>query len=198
MKFNYSIISMILIALLSGCTTSSKVQEMIDASHKDYSGQLKAHDDSITVLKKSALTGLETSASNVERIGELEKRVEALIRQTAIIQDLANASKVMSAENTVKISNLADRVAANQEETDKIIARMTAIDKLYEEVLIRQYQAIADSANDAIASLREDGFSASTNAPVMLNDPIEIIAPDTAAPTNDAEPVMPSAAATME
>jgi hypothetical protein len=67
---------------------------------------------------------------------------------------------------------------------------MNEIDRLYEEVLIRQYQAIAESANAAIESLREDGFSSSTNAPVRLDDPIEIVAPDTAVPTNVVEPAL--------
>jgi hypothetical protein len=61
---------------------------------------------------------------------------------------------------------------------------MGDIDKLYEEVLIRQFQIISDSAKAAIDSLKADGFSATTNAPVKLDLPIEIVAPDTAAATN--------------
>ena len=198
MKFVYTTTTFMLAALLAGCASTSQVQEMIDASHQDYSAQLKAHDASISVLKQSAMAGLEKSSDNAERLAELEKKVAALVQQVAVVQDLANASKVMSAENTVKISNLDERVVTHIEENDKVIARMTDIDKLYEEVLIRQYQAIADSANAAIALLKEDGFSASTNAPVKLDEPIEIIAPDTAAPTNIAEPVSPSGPAGTE
>jgi len=198
MKPIYALVISMMAAVLAGCATSSQVQEMIDASHKDYSAQVKAHTDSIAILKKSAVTGLEKSSDNAERLAELEKRIEALIKQAAIIQDLANASKVMSAENTVKISNLADRVASNQEESGKMFARLNEIDRLYEEVLILQYQAIVDSASAAIESLKADGFSASTNAPVKLNDPIEIVAPDTTAPTNVSEPVIQSITATAE
>ncbi|HSR88314.1 MAG TPA: hypothetical protein VLL07_05130 [Pontiella sp.] len=32
-----------LAAVLSGCTTSSQVQEMIDASHQDYLDRMDAH-----------------------------------------------------------------------------------------------------------------------------------------------------------
>ena len=198
MKLIYTTISVLLIAVLAGCTSSSQVQEMIDASHRDYTGQLSAHDESISVLKQSAMAGLEKSSENADRLDELEKRLAALIEQMDVVQDLANASKVMSAENTVKISNLEELVAANKEENDKAVARMTGIDKLYEEVLIRQYQAIADSAVAAIESLKEDGFSASTNAPVRLDEPIEIVAPDTAVPTNDAEPVSEPEPAVVE
>ena len=192
MKFIYTLFSLICAAVMAGCTTASQVQEMIDASHKEYRGQLSEHEESISVLKKSSVVSLEKSAEHAERLGELERKAEALAQQIAIIKDLANASKVISAENTVKISNLEEQVIANKEEADKLFARMNEIDRLYEEVLIRQYQAIADSANAAIASLKEDGFSASTNAPVELDDPIEIVAPDTAVPTNVSEPVMQS------
>lgn len=176
------------VAMLSGCATSSQVQEMIDSAHQDYQGQLASHEESISVLKQSAMTGLEKSSQNAKNIAELDKRLNALVKQVAIVQDLANASKVRSAENTVRLADLKEQVEANKEVSDKAIARMNDIDKLYEEVLIRQYQAIADSASAAIETLKADGFSASTNAPVKLNAPIEIVAPDTAAPTNAAEP----------
>lgn len=189
MKFTYTITLFSVSALLAGCTTSSQVQEMIDASHRDYTSSLEAHEESIGVLRQTAKAGLEKSADNAARLTELEKRAEALSRQMIVVQDLANASKVMSAANTVKVSDLEEIVKANKEESDETIARMTSIDKLYEEVLIRQFQEIADSANAAIESLKTDGFSASTNAPVMLDEPIEITAPDTTAPTDQADAV---------
>lgn len=174
-------------AVLAGCTTSSHVQEMIDASHQDYLSQLKVHDDSIAVLKQSAMAGLEKSSDNAQRLAVLEKQMADLSRKMVVVQDLANASKVMSAANTVKVSDLEERVTGNKEETDKTLGRMTAIDKLYEKVLIRQFQEIADSANAAIESLKANGFSATTNAPVKLDKPIEILAPDTTVPTNNAK-----------
>lgn len=173
--------------VLAGCTTSSRVQEMIDASNQDYRNQLQKHEDSIAVLKQSAMTGLDKSSKNAERLSALEKQMAGLSRQMVVVQDLANASKVMSAANTVKVANLEEQVASNKEDTDKVIARMTEIDKLYEQVLIRQFQEIADSANSAIEALKADGFSAKTNAPVKLDKPIEIIAPDTTSPTNGSD-----------
>jgi hypothetical protein len=90
----------------------------------------------------------------------------------------------MSASNTVKVDELDEFMTSYQEKTDKIIARMRDIDQLYEAVLIQQFQIISDSANAAINSLKADGFSATTNAPVKLDQPIEIVAPDTTAATN--------------
>ena len=49
------------------------LQEMIDASQHDYSRQLKTHEDSISVLKQSAMAGLEKSSENAKRLAELEK-----------------------------------------------------------------------------------------------------------------------------
>ncbi len=188
MKFIHTITILSLTVVLTGCATSSKVQDMIDASNQDYLTQIKEHEGSITVLKQSAMAGLEKSSENAKQLDELVKRMDALVRKMVVVQDLANASKVMSAANTVKVSDLEERVATHEEENAKVIAQMTEIDKLYEEVLIRQYQAIAESANAAIESLKEDGFSASTNAPVKLDEPIEIVAPDTATPTNGSDP----------
>lgn len=189
MKFARTLSIFGLAAVLTGCTTSSRVQEMIDASHQDYRNQLQKHEDSISVLKQSAMAGLEKSSKNAERLSTLEKQMTGLARQMVVVQDLANASKVMSAANTVKVSNLEEQVAANKEDSDKVIARMTDIDKLYEQVLIRQFQEIADSANAAVESLKANGFSAKTNAPVKLDEPIEIIAPDTTSPTNGSEAI---------
>ncbi len=184
MKHLYALSILGVVAVLSGCATSSQVQEMIDASNQDCLTQLQAHEDSITVLKKSAMAGLEKSSANADRLTALEKQVATLSHRMVEVQDIANASKVISAANTVKVSGLEEQVAANKEESDKVIARMTSIDKLYEKVLIRQFQEIADSANAAIESLKANGFSATTNAPVKLDEPIEIIAPDTTTPTN--------------
>ena len=157
---------------------------MIDASRQDYREQLDAHESSISVLKQSAVAGLEKSSENAERLNALDKQLAGLSRRMVEVQDIANASKVMSAANTVKVSGLEERVSANEEEFDRVISRMTDIDKLYEQVLIRQFEDIIESANAAIESLKADGFSANTNAPVKLDEPIEIIAPDTTTPTN--------------
>ena len=55
MKSLNPIIILSLAAVISGCATSSQVQEMIDASHQDYLNRMDAHENSIDVLKKSAI-----------------------------------------------------------------------------------------------------------------------------------------------
>ena len=185
MKSLNTVIFLSLAAVLSGCATSSKVQDMIDASHRDYLNRMEAHENTIVVLKKSAMAGLEKSKENAAQIQELQTRMDAVLKQMTVVQRNADASKLMSASNTVKVDELDEFMTDYQEKTDKIIARMEDIDKLYEKVLIRQFQSISDSARAAIDSLEADGFSATTNAPVKLNLPIEIVAPDTAAATNN-------------
>lgn len=187
MKTIYSMITFGLVALLSGCATSSQVQKMIDASNQDYLTQLKAHEESIDVLKKSAMAGLEKSQENAKKLAELQKQLEGIAQQMKVAQGYADAAKVMSAANTVKVADLSDDFNSYKEATDKKLTGMTAIDKLYEQVLIKQYKEIADSANAAIESLKADGFSSTTNAPVKLDKPIEIVAPDTSVPTNHSE-----------
>ncbi|MBN2163540.1 MAG: hypothetical protein JXR25_11590 [Pontiellaceae bacterium] len=178
----------VLAGLLSGCATSSRVQQMIDAANSDRDARIQSHEESIGVLRETAKAGLETSSGNSEQLRELVRRMDELIRQMAVVQDLANGAKVMSAEINVKVSGLEDRLMAHQEKTDASIERMTDIDKLYEEVLIRQFQEIASSANAAAESLRKNGFSATNNVPVMLDELIQIVAPDTSAPTNTSGP----------
>lgn len=184
MKSLNPIIILSLAAVLSGCTTSSQVQEMIDASRQDNLNRMATHENSIAVLKKSAMAGLEKSKENAAQLQELQTRLDAVLKQMTIVQRNADASKLMSASNAVKVDELDEFMTNYQEKTDKIIARMGDIDKLYETVLIQQFQIISDSAKAAIDSLKADGFSATTNAPVKLDLPIEIVAPDTAAATN--------------
>jgi len=184
MKSLFNIALLGLVAGLTGCATSSQVQEMIDASHQDYLNRMQVHENSIEVLKKSAMAGLEKSKENAVQVQKLQNQLDAVLKQMSVVQRNADASKLMSASNTVKVDELDENLSNYQEKTDKIIARMGDIDKLYEEVLIQQFQSISDSAKAAIEALKADGFSATTNAPVRLDKPIEIAAPDTAAATN--------------
>ena len=170
--------------ILAGCASTSKVQEMIDASHRDYLNRADAHEESIDVLKKSAMTGLETSKENAEKIAEIQVNLDEASSRLKIIQGYAEASKVMSAANTVKVADLEDAMLTNQELTDATTKKLAEIDKLYEEVMITHYQTIVDSATAAIESLQENGAIASTNAPVRIDEPIEIVAPDTAPEVN--------------
>ena len=188
MKSLNPVIILSLAAMLSGCATSSNVQEMIDASDRDYLDRMDAHENSIDVLKKSAMAGLEKSKENAEKLQTQQTQLDDVLKQMTIVQRNADASKLMSAANTVKVDEIDEFMTDYQEKTDKIIARKGDIDKLYEEVLIQHYQLLMDSAQAAIEALRADGFSATTNAPVELDLPIEIVAPDTAAATNT-EPI---------
>jgi hypothetical protein len=182
MKAAYSIALAGLAMVVAGCATSSQVQEMIDASHRDYLTQAESHDASIEVLKKSAMTGLEKSQENSETLVALQARMDEAITQQKTIQGYAEASKVMSAANTVKVAELEEELRTNAESDAESQERLTTIDKLYESVMIAHYQMIADSANAAIESLKADGMAANTNAPVNLDEPIEIVAPDTTSP----------------
>ena len=170
------------VSALTGCMTSTKVQEMINLSTEGYDAKLKVQGDSIETLKETSQVGLDQSSQNLQRLREQGEQLQTLIRKMDEIYRIANAAKVMSAENTVKMADLEESMILYKSDTDLKIEKMANIDKLYEEVLIRQYQAIADSANAAVESLRKNGFSATTNAPVDLGKPIEIVPPDTTTP----------------
>jgi hypothetical protein len=181
MKTVLSILILAVIALQSGCTTSAKVQKMIDASHRDYLNRTESLQTSVDVLKKSSMTGLEMAKENAAAIKELQLELEKTAKQMKIFQGYAEAAKIMSAANTVKLSDLEEAVNRNQESTEQITAHLSNMDRLYEEVMVANFKSIADSAAAAIESIKAGGWTASTNAPVLLNEPIEIIAPDTSA-----------------
>ncbi len=179
MKTIYSSIVLVSALIVSGCATSSQVQEMIDASHKDYTNRADAHEASIDVLKKSSMTSLEKSKENGAEVIELKTALDEATAQLKIIKGYAEASKVMSAANTVAVADLEETLSANKEAVDGATKRLSEIDKLYESILLTHYQTVADSAAAAIESLKNEGWSASTNAPVNIDEPIEIVAPDT-------------------
>ncbi len=176
-------------AILSGCATSSQVQQMIDDSHADYRNQLAAHEASFGVLQKSSMAGLEMGKANAERLAAIEAQQKEILGQLQIVQGYAEASKVMSAANTVKVADLEMALKASAEELADATKRLEANDKLYEAVLMRQYQAMAETADSAIEAIRAEGITAATNAPVRLNEPIEIIAPATAPASTNPAPV---------
>jgi hypothetical protein len=84
----------------------------------------------------------------------------------------------------VKVAELGDAVLANNEAINETIEKMNTMDRLFEEVMIRHYQMIAESAAAAIASLQADDVATTNGAPAGLAEPIEIVAPDTSVPTN--------------
>jgi uncharacterized protein YggU (UPF0235/DUF167 family) len=175
---------LILSIFLAGCTTSSQVQEMIDAAHRDYLEKSKSHDASIDVLRKSAIASLEKSKANGEVISALEKQMDATLAEVEIFQGNSDAAKVMSAANTVKVAELEEAVTENKESIDRTLEKMAQLDRLYEETMIRYFQLMSESAAAAMKRLTEGGLTATNGHSSGLAEPIEIVAPDTTSSTN--------------
>ncbi|MCF7817407.1 MAG: hypothetical protein K9M54_05950 [Kiritimatiellales bacterium] len=178
-----------MLALTAGCTTSSKVQQMIDASHRESLDKSAAHEASIDVLKQSSVAALETGKANAEAIAALQQQLQEIAASMQTVQGYAEASKLMSAANTVKVAGLEDLVNANKELLDESLAKLQAIDKLYQEVMIKHYKVIADSANASIGSLQTEGGSAMDGSPIAIGETIEIVAPDTSMTSTNPVPV---------
>ena len=182
MKPIYPLSMLGLALIITGCATSSQVQEAIEANQTDFSEKVEAHEASIEVLKKSAMAALERSKENAELIRAHQTLLNDLQKQLKLIESYAEASKVNSAANTVRLATLKEDLMANSEADALTKERLSKIDRLFEEVMISYYQAISENANQAMALLKASGSVASTNAPVDLDQPIEIATPDTAAP----------------
>ena len=180
-----------LVITLAGCATSSQVQEMIDASQSDFLKKSAENARSVDVLKQTAKASLEKDSEHTAIMRELKKQLAAATAALESLQATVEATKVMSADSIVKMSELKEAVAGNKSVMDVQIEKMRAIDDLYETVLIGHYQRIADSANAAVVSLRadnkpDDAESVIQRDPIPLAEPIEIVAPDTSAATNAA------------
>ena len=174
---------------LTGCMTSNKVQEMINQSTLGLDERIEANGESLTTLEKTAQNAKEQSATNDRRVQELNRQLTTVAEEIKASAKTANNARVMSAENTVKMAELEKTVTAFKEETVAELEKMGELDKLYEAVLIQQFQSIADSANAAIESLRASGYSSDANTPVNLDEPIEIMAPDTSITATNSIPV---------
>ncbi|MBT8041775.1 MAG: hypothetical protein KJN98_01250, partial [Pontiella sp.] len=142
MKILFTMITFTLSIMIAGCTTSSQVQELIDARHRDYLSKAESQQQSIDVLKKSAVAALEKSKENGEALKQLEAELQNVLAQLKVVQGYAEASKVMSAANTVNVANLEEAVSALQEQLEETADRFAEIDMLHEEVLIANYQTI--------------------------------------------------------
>ena len=184
MKTLYSMTLLGLLLLTGGCATKSQVQEMIDGSHRDYLATSKAHEKSIDVLKQSSVAALEQNQQQADELVSLQKQIEAAMAQLKPMQGNAEAAKVMSAANTVKVAELSDAMLANKETINETAERMNTIDNLFEEVMIGHYQKIVESATAAIAVLQADDVVTTNGMSSGLAEPIEIVAPDTSSPTN--------------
>ena len=170
--------------LFAGCASTSSVQEMIDASHKDYTDRLDSHEASIDVLRQSAMASLEKSKENAALLVEIQAELVEINEQIKVNKGFAEASKVMSAANTVKVAELDERLDENTASDAEAKERLMEIDKLYEGVMIAHYQKIIASATEAMELLKNDGWTGSTNAPVNIDESIEIMAPAAVPETN--------------
>lgn len=185
MKYFRPVICVGVGTLLAGCMTSTKVQKMIDLSTQGAEEKIVSHDDAIDQLQEMADNAKKERSETIAHLQEVVEQIEAVEQYVSESRSLANAAKVMSAENTVKLADLEELLVAYKKSTDTQIDQMANNDKLYEEVLIQQYQSIADSANAAIEALRNNGLTA--NEPVDLERPIEITAPDTSVPMEETD-----------
>ena len=192
MKSIYSMTVLSLLLFLTGCATSKQVQEMIDASYQDHTAKTKAHDASIDALKQSSVKTSEQNQQQADAMVSLQKQIDAALAQLKPLQGNAEAAKVMSAANTVKVAELSDAMLANQEAINETVEKMNTIDNLFEEVMIGHFQMIAESAAAAIATLQADDVATTNGIPAGLAEPIEIVAPDTSAPTNTAPDAAPT------
>lgn len=184
MKISHSIPLLGFLLLIAGCATSSQVQKMIDASAQADHEKSAKHEASIDVLKQSAMVALEQNKEQTAALDVLQKKLEAALSQLSAMEGSAEAAKVMSAANTVKVASLSESVLNNKESIDGTLENMIAIDNLYEEVMIRHYRRLAESAVAAIAALQVDDVVATNGVPAGLAEPIEIVAPDTTTSTN--------------
>jgi hypothetical protein len=183
MKTLFSIAIAGFCVLVAGCATSSQVQEMIDASQRDYLEKSAEYDSSIDVLEKSAITALEQNKEQAGTLTALQQQQKDTLSQFKVMQGNAEAAKVMSAANTMKGAGLETAVTENKQELDESIAKLVAADELYREVLSEHFQMMADSAHAALVALKaEEPYEEvpeTRNNPMDLAEPIEIIAPDT-------------------
>ena len=178
-----------LMITLAGCATSSQVQEMIDASQRDFLQKSEANSASVDVLKQAAKASLEKDSEHFVFMRELRTQ---LVEATAALETVtvsAEATKLMSASSVIKIAELQEALEGNKTVLDIYIEKMRENDELYTRVLTDYFRQVADRANASLASLQaanppDGGDSSIQRKPIPLAEPIEIVAPDTSAPMN--------------
>jgi hypothetical protein len=182
MKIIINIVALGALVVLAGCATSSEVQEMINASHQDYLKKSAQYDASIAILKKSAATTLAENRAQEKELAGVRKQFEQANATIKVLQGNAEAAKVMSAVNTVKVADLEITSSDAQQALSMNITRMMAVDEIYKTVMLNHFQQIADTANAAIADLKiglEPASTSSTKKPASITGSLEIVAPDT-------------------
>lgn len=180
-----------LVIVLAGCATSSQVQEMIDASQQDFLRTSEKNADSVDVLKQTAKALLEKDGEYDIAMQELQKQLVETAASLKSVTAIAEATKILSANSVVEISEMQEAIDGNKTVMDVYIEKMRENDELYEKVLINYFRKLADSANASLASLQATDPPGEAGSPmrresIPLAEPIEIIAPDTSSATNAA------------
>ncbi len=178
-----------LVIVLAGCTTSSQVQEMIDASQRDFLQKSEENAASVDVLKQAAKASLEKDSEHAVAMRELRKQLAEATAALDAVTATAEATKLMSASSVVKIAELEEALEGNKTVLDVYIEKMRENDELYTQVLTDYFRQVAERANASLASLQAANPLGEDEAPlrrepIPLAEPIEIVAPDTSAPTN--------------
>ncbi len=177
-----------LMLALAGCTTSSQVQEMINASQQDFLKKSNENAASIDLLTQKANASLENDSQHAATIKELQKQlVDALMAQNTLSNNL-EAVKVMAASSVVQMSELQEAIDGNKTVMDVYIEKMRANDQLYEKVLTEYFRQIAENANASLTALQSTNVLGEVDSvvqrkPIPMAKPIEIEAPDTSEPT---------------
>ena len=176
---------------LTGCTTSTQVQRMIDASQQDFLKKSNENAASIDVLKQTAKASLENDNKHAATLRKLQRQqAEASAALNTMAENL-EAMKVMAASSVVRMSELQEAIDGNKTVMDVYIEKMRANDQLYEKVLTEYFQKLAKSANASLEALQSSNQLGAVKVPVKrkpipMAEPIEIEAPDTSKPTNAA------------
>ena len=155
MKILNAMLACSLIALFTGCATSSQVQEMIDASQRDFLQKSAENSGSIDVLKQTAKASLEKDIEHAATMQELTERLAEAATTLGGLQSTAEAVKVMSANSVVQMAELKETVEGNKAIMEAYVEKMRAIDDLYEQVMIGHFQMVADSATAAVARRKD-------------------------------------------
>ena len=182
MKTLFTIVTGSMLLMVWGCATSSKVQEMIDTSHQESLNKSAQYEPSISLLKKSASTVLAQNRAQEQKIEELRKELADAFKTIQALQHNAEAAKVMSAANTIKVADLEATSTDAQKLLAANIARMLTVDEVYRNVMLEHFQQIADNANAAIADLKiglEPPSTTPAKKPANFGESLEIVVPDT-------------------
>jgi len=110
MNISNTLLTAGLMLVLAGCTTSSQVQEMIDASQQDFLKKSRENTASIDVLKQTAKASLENDSEHAATIRELQKQLAEASTALGTMSSNLEAVKVMAASSVVRMSELQEAI----------------------------------------------------------------------------------------